>query len=110
MNLLDILKEGKENGILGEDLEIALQVDKEKSHYHARTVIRKAILVDKIPIGSGKGGFFLISNEQEFDAIISDLWKKINGIKKRIEALKEGWKKRQKGKVRRPATKQTTLY
>ena len=89
--LVEVLQEGEENAIKAKDLEFELEFDEAPGQRNIRKLMQYAILEHNFPIGSCNDGFYLISTHTEFNAVVTFLEGKRDGIQDRIDAIKEGW-------------------
>jgi hypothetical protein len=97
-DLIEALGEGKTNSKHARKLEKNLGMDTGPTQEQTRDFIRDAIINEEIPIGSTPQGFFLINTEDELIEVVKGLEGRINGLQKRIDALKSGWERRLKSR------------
>jgi hypothetical protein len=63
-----------------------------------RDLIRDAIVIYEMSIGSSRDGYFLIHTEDELDATVNNLKQRIKGLRDRINGLRDGWLRRQQSR------------
>jgi len=94
-DIIDALGDGKDNAIHASGLESTLGMDVGHTQEPTRDLIRKALINNELPIGSiPNSGYFLIHNEQEYKEVIANLEDRMQGLRRRIEAITRGWEQR----------------
>jgi hypothetical protein len=93
--LVNILEDGRDNAIHASNLEVQLDMPHGHTQEPTRDLVRDAILNSKIPIGSTPHrGYWLIDSEEELEEAIAQWSARADGIRVRIKALREGWRRR----------------
>lgn len=93
LELMRILRIGKDNSIKAPDLEILLDIEANpKSHnYQVRLLIKDAVVNYGFLIGGCSKGFYLIKTQEEYEEVQAALYAHVSGTMKRINALKRSW-------------------
>jgi hypothetical protein len=93
-DLIAELEDGAQSAKNADVIENNLGMDVGRTNEPTRQLITDCILNDKYPIGSANNGYFLIDSEAELDDVVDSLEGRIQGLRNRIDALREGWRKR----------------
>lgn len=98
-DMVDALGEGKTNALTGTELEESLGMPVGNTNEPTRGLTAECILNEEIPIGSNGHGYFIIDSAQELDEVVASLQSRIDGIERRIEALRRGWARRESSRA-----------
>ena len=94
--LKDIFNEhkGKENAIYAKDIAKLLEITEDATVPKTRQAIKKFMENSGIPIGgNSKVGYYVVTNDTEFDECIDSLDSRIKGIKDRKATLTKNYRK-----------------
>ena len=64
---------------------------------HIRDLIRELILTFSCCIGSDNSGYWVITNEEELNGVVTSLVDRANGVMERARALERNWENRNIG-------------
>lgn len=98
-DLINELEDGAANAKNADTIERDLGMDSGRTNEPTRQLITECIVNDKYPIGSGSAGYFLIDSQDELDEVVRSLEGRIQGLRNRIDALKEGWGMRERSRA-----------
>lgn len=92
--LLSNLANSSEDATDSRVLANVLELPYERTSEPLRDLIRQAVVDYSIPIGSCTKGYFLVSTDEDFDAVQSNLVARKSGLTARINGLRRGWRRR----------------
>lgn len=87
---------GKSNKIKSKEIARQMGYNEDDTHAKTRALIKKAAETYELPLVADNGGYYIINCETDFSEYMSNLDKRIEGIKERKEIIRqnyEGWKK-----------------
>jgi len=65
-----------------------------RTNEHIREIIRKLIIFNEALIGSDSGGYWIIQNKCELEAVVNGLNSRAKEVKERAIALQNNWERR----------------
>jgi hypothetical protein len=85
----------RQNPIQAGEIETLMNMDTGHTNEPTRFFIKDAIIDNELPIGSNNQGYFLINSDDDLEAATKSLASRIEALESRIDALQEGWRRRQ---------------
>jgi len=71
---------GKNNPITSGQIKKELGIQEDDTNWQTRTIIEETMQTHRLPVVSGRKGYFIAETESEIDDYISDLDSRISGI------------------------------
>lgn len=93
--MLDQLEEimqnhvGQGNSITTGELAEQLEVSDKETNPKIRDLLRKLMVIKRVPVGSCNHGYFVVENRDEYQEYLNNLHSRIRGIEDRIRLVTE---------------------
>lgn len=82
----------KRKRITSGEIATLLNIAEDDTHYRTRSLIRECAKKYKLPLAADTKGYYLIENDYEYNAYMSNLERRIQGIKERMDLITENYK------------------
>ena len=85
----DILMQhcGKSNAITSGEIADLIDINEDDTHAKTRAMILEAAKRYHLPLAADRNGYYLITNEEEYDAYMNNLDSREEGIEERKELI-----------------------
>ena len=98
MNKLELIKNimlehrGKANKITSREISFIIGISEDDTHATTRKLILESATQYNLPLVADSGGYYLISDEIEYDKYMNNLDKRISGIEERKKIITKNFK------------------
>lgn len=87
-----LLHEGKRNPITSAKIASKIGIIEDDTHAKTRALIRECVEKYELPLAASNRGYYLISNQQEYDEYINNLNLRRAGIEERKRIITKNYK------------------
>ena len=82
---------GKSNAITSREIADLIDIKEDDTHSTTREMIKEAVKKYNIPLAADRNGYYLITNEEEYNTYMNNLDSREEGIEERKRLITENY-------------------